>query len=189
MRKFLKFLAVGSFFSTVEEFLTVVVLKRDIASYVFTLLVLFPAFLLVAYLAGWLLERRVQGELRRDLIYYLLLGTLGLMIEWFLIGLSPWADPNANPLLLLVFQLGMFAFWASVAFLPRLFVSDGELQRRIRRPMLGFYLPYFFIVYVVAFAVPADLKFVAVIALIIFGYLFLNLFYGRYLLELGRRGA
>lgn len=189
MTRFLTFILVGSFFSTVEEFLTVVVLKRDVASFVFTLLILFPTFLIVAYVAGSFLDRRVRMQARRDLIYYFGLGCLGLMVEWFLIGLSPWADPNADPLVMLIFQLGMFSFWASVAFLPRLFVSDGALQRSIRKPILGFYIPYFMIVYVIAFSAPSEVKFVAIIALTVFGYLFLNLFYARYFLGLARHDA
>lgn len=184
MTRFLKFILVGSFFSTVEEFLTVVVLKEDLGSYVFTLLVLFPAFLIVAYGAGQLLDRRVRDRLQRDLIYLFGLGFLGLMIEWFLIGLSPWSDPTANPAVMFLFQLGMFSFWASVAFLPRLFVSDGVLQRQIRKPILGFYLPYFLMVYVISFATPHPFKFPAMIILIILGYLFLTLFYLRYFLQL-----
>ncbi len=42
MKRFLAFLAIGSCFATVEEFLTVVVLRHDVPSYVFTLIILFP---------------------------------------------------------------------------------------------------------------------------------------------------
>jgi hypothetical protein len=180
MKRYLKFIAVGTFFSTVEEFLTVVVLRRDLASYVFTLLVLFPVFLTFVWLSSRPIGRLVPGKPVQDLAHYFVYGCAGLLIEWFVIGLSPWSDPSANPALMLVFQLGMFSFWATVGFAPRLFLQPDELSRAIRRAMLKFYIPYFLIVYLVAFTAPEQLKFVTIIALILFGYLFLNVFYLKY---------
>ncbi len=180
MKKFLTFLAVGSFFATVEEFLTVVVLRQDVKSYVFTLLVLFPVFLTLVWFSsraiGWVARR----EPARELIHYFVYGFAGLLIEWFLIGLSPWSNPEANPLLMLVFQLGMFSFRATVGFAPRLFTNPGELSRRTRRAVLWFYVPYFVCAYAIAFAVPGAARFPTIIGLILFGYLSLNVFYARY---------
>lgn len=183
MKRFLTFLAVGSFFATVEEFLTVVVLRHDLASYAFTLLILFPVFLSIVWWSSRLIGRVVPRQPAQELVHFLAYGALGLLIEWFLIGLAPWRDPNANPGLMLVFQLGMFSFWATVAFAPRLFTNAGELSRRTRSAVLKFYVPYFIFVYAVSLLAPEPVKFVTVIALIIFGYLFLNLFYLRYFLR------
>jgi hypothetical protein len=183
MKKFLTFLAVGSFFSTVEEFLTVVVLRHDVPSYVFTLLILFPAFLTLVYFSSRLLDRLSASEPARELAHFFAYGIVGLMIEWFLIGLSPWSNPEANPFLMLLFQLGMFSFWASVAFLPRLFTNPRDLNRNISRSILKFYLPYFVLVYVVGLSIPPqppDKRFLTIIASIVLGYLSLNLFYASY---------
>ena len=188
MRRFLKFIAVGSFFATVEEFLTVVVLRRDVASYLFTLVVLFPAFLAFVWASSRLLDRLARRQPTRELLHFLCYGLVGLLIEWFLIGLAPWSDPNAHPALMLLFQLGMFSFWATVAFAPRLFLTPGELSRRARRAILTFYVPYFLAVYVVALSIPARWKFGAVIALIVFGYLTLNGFYLAYFVRSFRQG-
>jgi hypothetical protein len=46
----------------VEEFLTVVVIRQDIASYVFTLLILFPAFLTLVYFSSRLIDRSFHHE-------------------------------------------------------------------------------------------------------------------------------
>ena len=86
MKKFLTFLAIGSFFSTVEEFLTVVVLKHDVSSYVFTLLILFPVFLTFVYFSSRLLDRLNPDESARELTHYFTYGLVGLLIEWFVIG-------------------------------------------------------------------------------------------------------
>jgi hypothetical protein len=180
VKKFLNFIAVGTFFSTIEEFLTVVVLRGDIPAYFFTLLVLFPIFLTFVYFSSRLLDSFLGDQPRRELAHYFIYGFLGVMIEWFLIGLSPWSDPNANPMIMLVFQLGMFSFWGTVAFAPRLFNNMNELSKAIRSSILGFYIPYFVIVYLVGFIIPGQFKFPVIISLIIFAYLFLNLFYLKY---------
>jgi hypothetical protein len=182
VKKLLGFLAVGSFFSTVEEFLTVVVLKHDFAGYVFTLLILFPAFLTLVYFSSRLIRRAIQGIRRQEAAHFFIYGFAGLMIEWFLIGLSPWSDPSANPLLMLVFQLGIFSFWAAVGFAPRLFTNADEMSHKTRKSVLTFYVPYFIIVYAVAFLAPQSMKFPVVIGLIILGYLVVDLFCLQYFL-------
>jgi hypothetical protein len=184
MRKFLKFMLIGSFFATVEEFLTVVIIRQDIASYLFTLLILFPAFLTFVWVTSPILGKLVAREPLKEITIFFVYGLIGLLIEWFLIGLSPWSDPNANWVLMLVFQLGMFSFWATVAFAPRIFIDTREASQNTRRAILKFYIPYFLIVYLISLLVPEQLKFVMTIVLIILGYLMLNLFYIKYFLRL-----
>lgn len=180
MKRFLSFLAIGSFFATVEEFLTVVVLKHDPGSYIFTLLILFPAFLTLVYFSSRLIHALIHPQPAQDLFHFFAYGLAGLMIEWFLIGLSPWSDPAANPLVMFVFQLGMFSFWATVGFVPHLFTEAGEPGRRAGRAILKFYVPYFVVAYLIAFLVPREMKFITIIGLIVLGYLILNLFYLKY---------
>ncbi len=117
MKKFLLFLAVGSFFATVEEYLTIVVLRGDVPSYVFTLIVLFPTYLTLVFFSSRVLDRLFVREPVRDLAHFFLFGLVGLLVEWFLMELSPWSNPDANPILMLVFQLGMFSFWAIIALI------------------------------------------------------------------------
>jgi hypothetical protein len=40
--------------------------------------------------------------------------------RWFVIGTSPWANPEAN-------DLGMFCYWATVVALPRLLPTGGRI--------------------------------------------------------------
>jgi hypothetical protein len=128
-------------------------------------------------------DRLFVREPARELAHFFLFGFVGLMIEWFLMRLSPWSNPDANPILMLVFQLGMFSFWATVAFAPRLFANPEELSQQTRKWIVRFYVPYFVGVYVVGLSVPERMRFGTIIALIIFGYLFLNVFYARYFRE------
>ena len=180
LRTFLRFLLIGSFFSTVEEFLTVLVLRQDLGSYLFTLFLLFPGFLSFVWFTSRLLRRIVPFRPRYELLHFFIYGVLGLLIEWFVIGLAPWSDPQANPILMLIFQLGMFSFWATVAFAPLLFTNDDPTSRQTRRGLLRFYVPYVLVTYAAAFLAPADLKFAVIIGLIVLGYAFLNVFYARY---------
>lgn len=180
MKPFPKFVAVGSAFATVEEFLTVAVLKRDAGAYVFTLLVLFPAFLTLVFFGARSLGRWIASEPRRELAHFFFGGAAGLAIEWFLIGLSPWSNPSANPFLMLGFQLGMFSFWATVAFAPQLFVNSDAVSQRFRARIVRFYGPYFALVYAVALMLPRDARFGPAILLIVAGYLTVCGFLARY---------
>jgi hypothetical protein len=168
----------------VEEFLTIVVIKHDFGSYLFTLLILFPVFLGLVFMSSRLLDRLLHGEATRELTHFFLFGFVGLMVEWLLIGLSPWSNPSANPILMLLFQIGIFSFWSTVAFAPRLFIKDDALNKKTRRAILRFFIPYFMIVYVLGSIVPEKLKFIAIIPLVIFGYSFLNIFYTKYFRQL-----
>lgn len=170
MKAFLAFVAIGSVFATVEEFLTIVVLRHDIPSYVFTLIILFPVYLSLVYATSRLLDRGFGRGSSRLLAHFLVYGWVGLMMEWFLMGLAPWSNPEAPPLLMLGFQLGMFAFWATVATAPRVFLDPDPSCRRARGRMLKFGVPFFVIVYAIALSIPASLRFGAIILLILIGY-------------------
>ncbi len=170
LKNYLTFLMAGTFFSTVEEFLTVVILRQDVPAYVFTLIVLFPVFLTFVFFSGRIIDRVLLDSAFRDPAKFLTYATMGLLIEWFAIGLSPWSNPDANPLLMTLFQLGMFSFWGTVAFAPRLFIRSDNISVKTRRAILRFYLPYFFVVYLTALTVPEQLRFAATIILILVGY-------------------
>lgn len=181
LKNYLTFLLAGTFFSTVEEFLTVVVLRQDVPAYVFTLVVLFPVFLTFVFLSGRILDRVLLDRPYRESAHFVAYATIGLLIEWFAIGLSPWSNPDANPLLMALFQLGMFSFWGTVAFAPRLFIRSDDISVRARRSILGFYLPFFLIVYLVALTVPEQLRFATTIILILIGYYVVTVLLIRYL--------
>ena len=64
-----------------------------------------------------------------------LAAVVGLMVEWFLIGNSPWSNPDAA-------QLGMAAYWACLVVVP-LIVLDGDVRLRpLRRTIVLYSLIY-----------------------------------------------
>jgi hypothetical protein len=92
----------------------------------------FVPFLIVVRQLGTRLDRRVI-ESRAVLAYYVISGVIGLMIEWLVLGLSPWGNSAADPLLTLIFQIGIFSFWGSVAFAPRLLLDRRDSVARLRK--------------------------------------------------------
>ena len=82
------------------------------------------------YLAGAFVVTRLLFRLLPRRVAFLLTVALaavaGLMVEWFLIGNSPWGNPDAS-------QIGMAAYWACLVVVP-LIVIDPDLQlRRLKR--------------------------------------------------------
>jgi hypothetical protein len=179
------FIAIGSVFATVEEFLTVVILKRDLMAYLLTIVVVFPVFLTFVFYSSRWLDRMFQKEANRELAHLIVYGLVGLMFEWFCMGLAPWNSKGGTgaSVLMLLFQIGMFCFWSSVAFAPRLFLGAHALNQIVKRRILWFYIPYFTLTYAVGLSVPAELRFVTIIVLIIIGYIVLNLFFVSYLVQ------
>ena len=82
------------------------------------------------YLAGAFVVTRLLFRLWPRRVAFLLTVVLaavaGLMVEWFLIGNSPWGNPDAS-------QIGMAAYWACLVVVP-LIVIDPDLRlRRLKR--------------------------------------------------------
>src|SRR5262245_32199540 len=135
MKKYLAFLAIGSFFSTVEEFLTIVAVRHDVPTFVFTTIIVWPVVLTFVYGTKPLLDRRFETEHAREAAHFLVYGAIGLLTEWFLMAphLAPWRMLGQAPFpLVAAFQMGMFAFWTTVTTAPRLFLNPDEAHRRTR---------------------------------------------------------
>ena len=55
----------------------------------------------------------------------------GLAVEWFLIGNSPWGNPDAS-------QIGMAAYWACMVAVPLLLIDPDPCLQPLKR-LIGFY--------------------------------------------------
>ncbi len=62
-------------------------------------------------------------------------GSLGLVVEWFLIGNSPWGNPDAH-------QIGMFAYWACMVAVPMVYVVPAPQTVRLKQRILPAVLLY-----------------------------------------------
>lgn len=116
---FLRFLLIGLLTAAIGEWQFSVFLRSNLNNWMGSLA--FNAL----YLTGvYILTRLLLDALRKHsifiLIYGVVFGLIGLMVEWFLIGNSPWGNPQAS-------QLGMFAYWASMVVVPLVFVLEMHL--------------------------------------------------------------
>ena len=142
-------------------------------------------FLIVVRLISKRLDKRMV-ESQAVLAYYAIAGSIGLAVEWLLIGLSPWSNTSANPVLMLVFQFGIFSFWGSVAFAPKLLMdrraSVAQLRKWYRRCLpLGFASIYF-----VTFTASQQARFILGVGSVLATFILLNPFYFQYFRILGR---
>ena len=55
---------------------------------VFTLIVFFPAFLTIVFLLGCVVDRTLSNSRYRDTTLFFGMAMIGMLIEWFLIGLA-----------------------------------------------------------------------------------------------------
>ena len=104
-----RFYAIGLAVALLEEFITQGVLKRSPVGWIIPTFIAFLPFLIVVRQINKILDRRMV-EFKAVLAYYVISGVIGLTTEWLIIRLSPWSNPAANPLLILILQVGIFSF-------------------------------------------------------------------------------
>jgi hypothetical protein len=182
--RFLGTLVLGSLFATLGEFLFCVLVRQSLPGYLFTLAA-YPVILALAYLPLRWVERRMRSEISADIAVYAVAGLLGLTIEWFVIGNSPWAIPDAN-------DLGMFAYWATVLAMPRLLLDARPTLRPIRRAAAVAFVAYAAVALTVGILTPQPLRLFVLVWVVVLGYTGMNLLFVRafYLTwKAGRRAA
>ncbi len=127
--RWLSFILIGVTTAAVGELQFSVLIRGDWAnlfgSMVFNAFYLTGAFL-VTRLTLRLLPRRVAF-----LVCAVLAAVGGLAVEWFLIGNSPWGNPDAS-------QIGMAAYWAGMVIVPWLLTDPDPHLRPLWR-VVGFY--------------------------------------------------
>ena len=181
----LKFVLLGLLVAGLEEFITQGVLKNSYGGWIIPTLIAFLPFLLVMLAVGWWLSRCFR-ESTAALIYYLVAGGIGLALEWFVMKLAPWRDPH---ILQIPFQLGMFSFWATVAFAPRLLLDRRNAVSRIRRTYQIALIFLAAAVYACTLSVPLEHRFLAGIGSVLSAFLLLNVFHFLYVRALARLRA
>ena len=109
---------------------------------IFRFLPRWPGFLLVAALAG----------------------AAGLLVEWFLIGNSPWGNPDAS-------QIGMAAYWACLVVVPLIAIDPDSRLRPLKRRVGIYALAYAGLVMLGQWLIPsAEWRFAFHIWTVVVGY-------------------
>jgi len=185
MKPAFKFYGIGLIVASLEEFITQGVLKNNLGGWIIPTVIAFLPFLIIVRSVGKFLEQRL-AEQKAVFIYYLISGGIGLSVEWFLIGLSPWKDPNAHPLATLALQVGMFSFWSGVAFAPRMLLDKRDFVSPVRRRLKRFLILGMAVIYCVTFAARKEVQFPASIASVLIVFISMNFFYLQYFRALKR---
>ena len=103
-----------------------------------TLTLVYSLFILL----GYVLKRL------KPLTHFLIMASVGLIVvEWYFVGTFP--RLGQNPLSSLLFQVGMFAYWGTVGFTPRIILDSGEDVLIIKRGFKAFYILWFTFIYLV----------------------------------------
>jgi len=164
-------LTLGSLFATLGEFLFCVLVRQSVPDYLFTLAA-YPVILALAAPPTRWIERHMPTPLAADIGIYALAGFAGLAIEWFVIGNSPWANPDAN-------DLGMFAYWATVLAMPRLLLDRRPHLRPVRRAAAIAFGAYAAAALVIGLLSPQVLRLFVLVWVVVIGYAGMNLFFMR----------
>ncbi len=166
MRRFLAGVAVSEALALWVEFFY----KFGMTSNVRGFLISIPFyFVLLCILHGIFLN--LEGRRFHTAICALIGGVSGLMVEWFIVGNSPWQNPRA-------IQSGQFVFHAVYPILGYLVVrrpSEGRLQRR-----LLFYLGFFSVLTGLGFFMPHPAGFMWLLFLPLIAYWGLFFFVYRF---------
>jgi len=178
----IRFLTIGIIVASLEEFISQGVLKRTVFGWIIPALLAFIPFLVASAFIHRILRKKIGTRNRLELSYYMISGGIGLTVEWFLIGLSPWSDASGtDPVLMAVFQLGMFSLWGSVGFAPRIMIDKRSAVVGLVKWFKRFLAIGFVIIYFVTFASARQSQFAAGIISILIVFLSLNVFYFRYI--------
>jgi hypothetical protein len=174
------FVALGLLFAVPGEVLNQILARRDLRAFR-TTMVGYAVLLVVGFFVGRLLGRVFRDRRNATLAFYLLFGTLGLMVEWFLLGNSPVLDPFQ-----VVVQPGMFTFWETMMLGP-LIVMEPAGPPGLRRSFLVSFAAFSAAYLLIATIVDRDhggifLGFVVFAA----GTAALNVFYVKYVRRLAR---
>jgi len=172
MKKLVVFILLGLGFSVPGEILNQILARHDLRAFGSTM-VSYVALLFI----GFFVERAISArfpKLKARLVYYLLFGFLGLMVEWFLLGNAPVAEPFQ-----IVTQPGMFTFWGTMLLGPCILMEPGFAA--LKKSFARFFLSYSLIYLGVALMLPKE-KGGIFIAFVIFaaGSTALNWFYWNY---------
>lgn len=135
MKQLVLFIAIGLMTSIPGEILNQILARHDVRAFRSTM-VSYVILLFIGFFVGKSLCAVVRKRCHAALINYLFFGTLGLMVEWFLLGNKPVLDPFQ-----VVTQPGMFTFWAAMLQTPWLMTEAedfADLKKRFVRYFAGF---------------------------------------------------
>ena len=178
MATLLIFVLLGLLFAAPGEVLNQILARHNVQAFGSTL-ISYTVLLFIGYFVGKGISS-VCKKSRSRLIYYLLFGSVGLLVEWFLLGNAPVLEPFQ-----IITQPGMFTYRGTMLLAPCLMMEPdfAELKKSFAR----FFVPFSLLYLIVGSVVPKD-KVGIFFAFILFaaGTTALNYLYVKYFKELAR---
>ena len=168
------FILLGLLLAAPCEILNQILARHDVSAFRTTMFS-YSILLFIGFSVGKGIALLINRRARAMVIYYLGFGSLGLAVEWLLLGNAPSADPFQ-----VITQAGMFTFWGTMLLGPRLIV-DPAGSPELRRSFIGFFATFSAIYLLVAAIIPRNHGGVY-FGFIIFaaGSTWLNYFYIKY---------
>lgn len=122
MKNLVKFILFGLLFSAYPgEIANQIIVHRTLQGFAGTM-----AIYMVLLTLGYWINKLFQRKLIPTLLYFVLFGVIGLLIEYLIVGQGPEAS-----------TVGMFTFWAMLFTLPRIFSDDSgqfeDLKKKITK--------------------------------------------------------
>ena len=181
MKRFLIFVVLGLLSAAPGEVLNQILSRHNVPAFRSTM-ISYAVLLAIGFFVGKGISAMFKKSKAR-LIYYLLFGCLGLMVEWFLLGNAPVLEPFQ-----IITQPGMFTYWGTMLLAPWLMLEDGFAD--LKRSFLIFFASFSLFYLVVALVVPRD-KGGIFFGFIVFaaGTTALNWFYFKYFKRLAGVGS
>ncbi|MCX7860333.1 MAG: hypothetical protein N2385_09590 [Chloroflexus sp.] len=171
--RLIRFIGYGIAFTLAPEITNLIIINRMPDAFVGAMAV-YCLLLAGGYAAQQQLDRLIRNSLWSTLIAMLLAGSFGLAFEWFVIGNSPWQNPDA-------IQWGMFVYWLGLFTIPRILTDPRPAVHNLAQTIKLVYLIYSAFHLAIALALPnAILPFVIPLLWVVV-YTAFGGFYWRYL--------
>ncbi|MEX2608176.1 MAG: hypothetical protein WD708_12605 [Kiritimatiellia bacterium] len=166
--RFLVFICIGLVIAGIGETQFSVFIRSDIPNLIGSI-AFNTVYLILAGFVSWLVVRGLGDGWVTILLQVAIFGTTGLMIEWFLIGNSPWGNPLAS-------QTGMFAFWSAMVVVPFVYLRPDPRLAPLKKRIFVAVLVYAYAAALIQLIPNPTVQFVYHIWSVILGYTALVLF-------------
>ncbi len=147
--RILLFIFYGLIFVQAPEITNLIIINKLPFIFVGSMIV-YTILLGVGYVIQKIVDKLLKGFLYPNIFCIIFFGLAGLAFEWFVIGNSPWKNPDA-------IQWGMFVYWVGLFMIPRILVDKHEAVKGFAGKIKVFYLAYSIIHLFIALTLPAKI--------------------------------
>lgn len=169
MKERFQFVCVALIFFAVMEFGFSVLIRDDMSNFIGSIVINFM-YLNIAF---WILNKWFPIDklsIKSEFKIFLIFGFVGLFIEWFLIGNSPWGNPQAS-------QHTMFIYWGGAILFSRILMLKDEKFMKLRTYMKRYFFGFSLLYILGGIISSGEVRFVYLILGAIVGYDLMMVFY------------